>query len=443
MNNRDGLGGLTAGPGGLRASAPRVIGVGGNGAKFPLSAHSSGRYFVDAKGVPVFLQIDAGWSVEVNLTTSEITTYLTTRKSQGFNAVICEFIEHQYSNQTPEYRNVNGDDPFTTMSPVAFQSPNEPYWQHVDYLVNKALELEILLIVNPCYFGFQQGPQGWYSQMVATSDANLYAYGQFLGNRYPQPNIKWAWGGDDNGDATSRAKQRQILAGIRSVRTSAYNTFHASPDSNSSDVVALADYPNFFDWVYAYENQSQYPFAKVAAAYSATPARVVMFGESHYENENSTLQQVRRQSYSSFLAGARAQSYGNSPVWFFGSGWQAALTSTGATEQSYFAALVASCQWWKLEPKTDNTLVTSSKGGTTAPVCPALASDGTFALIYVPGAQTITAVTTALTGVTGNVRIRFYNPTTGAYSAVAASEAKSGSRSITTSADGVVVIDQG
>ncbi len=63
-------------PFGLK-SYPSPAGIGGAPSaqgKFPLAAHASGRYFIDAQGVPFFPQIDAGWYVELNLTTTEITT---------------------------------------------------------------------------------------------------------------------------------------------------------------------------------------------------------------------------------------------------------------------------------------------------------------------------------------------------------------------------------
>lgn len=417
--------------------------VGGN--VFPLSISANARHLVDANGTPLFLLVDAAWSAVVNLTPTQITALIDDSAAKGFTGILVNAIENGYSNQSPLWRNVGGQDPFTTMSPVAWTSRNNSYWTILDYLVDYAKGKGLVVLIAPCYFGLAAGSDGWYVQMNAAADADLVNYGQFLGSRYTQGNVIWVWGGDYDGDATSRAKQRQILSGIRSVRTTDLNTFHSGPNAVSRDVVSQTDYPSLINWVYTYEFQSAWPFSETARAYAmSSPVTPTYFGEGSYENrDGADAKQLRRQSYSTWLAGALAGvSMGNEPIWNSTSGYAAQFNSTGRIEQSYFAALVRSVQWWKLQPKTDSSLVTSSKGGTSSPVCPALASDGTFALIYVPAAQTVTVNTNALTGVTGNVRIRIYSITAGTYSAVA-TEAKAASRDVTTSADCVVVIDQG
>jgi hypothetical protein len=416
---------------------------------FPLGIHSSGRYLVDAQGAPFFVHGDTAWSLAVQLTAAEIDTYLDDRQTKGVTAILFNAIEHEFSSQSPAYRNVSGADPFTSMTD--FAAPNNTYWTRVDYIVNGALSRDMLCVINPAYFGFQLGSQGWENEIVAESDADLQTYGAWLANRYTQGNVMWCWGGDDDGDATLRAKQRQILTGIRSVRTTDLNTFHPTPDKHALEVVSTADYPNFVNWSYAYEDAGEYPFAQVAQAYAASGPVPVVYFEGRYENENSApVAMFRRMSYTSLLAGACGQFFGNSPIWHFetpfppspfswSGTWESALNSTGSTEQQYVPDLFLAYQWQKLEPRTDNSLVSSSKGGTTSPVCPALANDGSFAMIYVPNSQTVTLVKSALAP--SNLRVRLYDPTAGTYSTHTASTPNTGTLNVATGGERIIVVD--
>lgn len=413
---------------------------------FPLSIESGGRYFKDAFGTPFFLNVDTGWSAIVNLTTTQLSAWIDDSVVKGFTGVLVNAIEHEFSNQSPAYRNVAGVDPFSTMSPVAWTSPNNSYWAILDHLVDYAKTKGVFVLIAPAYLGFSGGSQGWTSEVSAASNSDLQSYGTWLANRYTQGNVGWAFGGDYDGDATLRAKQRWVQTGIRSVRTTDLVTYHTSPNKNSTDVVSVTDYPNLWNWVYCYEKDGFNPFTQVASAYAVSPTLPAVAMEMNYEGEFSvTAQALRRQSYSAFLAGAiGGVAFGNNPIWKFTSGYASSFNSTGRTQQSYFAALMTAYAWHKLAPKaSDDSLVIGSKGSGTSPVCPALASDGTFAMVYVPGAQDVAINTNALTGVTTNVRIRIYSLTAGTYSTVAASEAKTNSRTVTASTDCVVVIDQG
>lgn len=417
--------------------------IGAVSGTFPLSIDSSNRFIKTASGQPFLIHGDTAWSAIVNLTNTQIAAYLDDRATKGFTATIVNAIEHEFSNQTPAYQNVDGVNPFTSMTD--FASPNNTYWNRLDYYVNYSKDKGMAVVINPAYFGFSLGSQGWSSELTAETAADLQTYGAFLANRYTQGNVIWSLGGDDNGDATLRAKQWNIVTGIRSVRTTDIITAHPSPNTLGSSTWNSGTYPGFnLNYGYCYEKDGFYPFEQMATAYAVSGPIPVIFFEGNYEGEFSvTAAALRRQSYTAILAGACGQFFGNNPIWLFSSGYASSFSSTGATQQQYVKNLFSAYSWEKLQPQTGSTLVTSSKGSTTSPVCPALASDGTFAMTYVPAAQTVTFNTTSLTGVSGNVRIRIYDITAGTYSTVAASEAKNASRGVTTTADCVVVIDQG
>lgn len=416
---------------------------------WPLSVHSGGRYLVDAAGVPFLVHGDTCWSIVGQLTDAQIDTYLNDRAARGFNALLFSAPEAYYTSQTPSYLNVDGAAPFTTMSPVAWNSPNESYWTRVDRLVNGAKARGMACIVNPAYWGWSFG-DGWGTLLTSASNGALQSYGAFLANRYGQGNVIWCMGGDYASTSGNRDKQWNIVTGIRSLRTTDLVTAH--PDSSESDPYAYwGGYAGFsLNNAYTYETSGDYVYEECATAYGRSGPLPFIYFEGKYENANgATLAMLRRQSYGSILSGACGQIYGNLPMWHFGSprwnepyagGWQTHLGSAGAMQQAHVKALFSSCEWWKLEPRTDASLVSSGLGSNAARVYPARARDGSFAMIYVPSSQSVTVVMSALSP--ASVRVRLYDPATGAYSTVSGSPfGNAGTRAIATGGERVIVLD--
>jgi len=420
-------------------------------AGFPLSIHSSGRYLIDVAGNPFFVHGDSGWSAVGMLSDAQIDQYVDNRAAKGFTLILIEAPVIEYTTNGNEI-NVDGVAPFTVMTPNWNWTLNNTYWARVDRLVNRCKLNGMAVLINPAYFGYNgaAGTDGCMAEITAASAPTLQAYGAALATRYNQGNVIWSMGGDWPGTVTERDKQWNIVTGMRTVRTTDLITAH--PASSQRSFTYWEGYTGYnLHWAYAYESlDAAYAYNEVAAAYGNAPTRPTIFGEGLYENSaTGTLAMLRRQSYGGILGGACGQIYGNNPVWHFQSPqwaepytgtWQTNMDSTGATEQTYVKALFSAYSWWKLQPRTDTSLVTSALSSGASRVVPALASDGTFAMIYVPSSQTVTVNTTALTGVV-NVRIRLYNPTSGAYTTVVASEAKTTARAIPTGGERVIVID--
>lgn len=414
---------------------------------FPLSV--SGRFLLDAAGAPFLLNGEAAWSLAVQCTHAQIDTYLGNRAAKGFNAIIVQAIAHSASSQTPAYRNAqSGADPFTTMT--NFASPNTTYWQTVDYVVNGAKSRGIAVILFPAYFGFDGGSQGWASELSASSDADLQTYGAWLANRYTQGNVIWGMGGDWPGDASYRAKQWNIVTGIRSVRTTDVITVHPS----RADATGYSVWSGYTGSGFNL-NTIYIPTTNIADDIAATAYAQGMpffMVEGGYEGEAGTAASIRMAAYTTLLSGGIGNIFGNNPLWGFGepticgglgaaSALATSLDTTGAVQMAHFRNLFAAYPWQKLAPKTDTSLVTSSLGtsGTTSRVCPALASDGTFAMIWTPSVNlTVNMAAFSI----GSVRGRWFNPTDGTYSAAAGSPfANSGSQSFTAPGERVLVLD--
>lgn len=433
-----------------RRALRRTASVPPSAAVFPLSVHASGRYLVDAQGDPFLIHGDTSWSLPSSLTDSEVDQYVDDRAAKGFSALLIEAPVF-YFTPTGGTNNVDGVAPFANMDGNWSWTLNNAYWLRVDRFVNRCKGHGILAIINPAYWGYNGGSDGCYTQVQAQSDGTLQAYGAALANRYTQGNVAWSMGGDYSGaNSGARDKQWQIIAGIRSVRTTDIVTAHSGPLSDSIGAgwtgytglnlnFTYAEMGNVYDWC--------------ATSYGRSGPVPFIMGEAIYEQERGTpisAAGLRRQSYQAMLSGACGQLFGNSPIWHFESPnapysysgtWESNLDSTGSVQQQYVAQLFNAFQWWKLEPKTDTSLVTGSLSSGDTRICPALASDGTFAMIWVSSSQTLTVNTNALTGVAGNVRIRRYNGTDGSYTSINAGVAKTSSQSVATGGEGVIVVD--
>jgi hypothetical protein len=421
---------------------------------FPLSISSNGRFLQQADGTPFLITGDAGWMIPNQLDNAGIDEYLDAIEAVGGNAVQIEAPGIYFTSQSPTYDNVDGEQPFTTMASVSsvdFASALvNAYWNRVDYIVNEAKARNMVIILEPAYLGFLGGQEGWEDAISNESDADLTTYGTRLGQRYTQGNILWCAGGDYNGSNGSRDKQWNIFEGIIAEQPDALIMAHNGPDTEG-----FTDWNGYTGWnvntVYCYADIGDvYPYEQCAAAWGRAGPIPAFFLEGRYENESGYTAAIGRlQMYTPPLSGALCGFLiGNAPRWHVesangpaGSGTYAqSLTSTLLTQLEHARTLFTAYEWWKLEPKTDTSLVSSSLSSGLSRITPALTSDARVALIYVPSSQTVTVVTNALTGVAGNVTIELYNPTNGQTTVNQASVAKSSGQSVATGGERIIVV---
>jgi hypothetical protein len=411
---------------------------------YPLRA--SGRSLVDQNGQPFLYMGDAPWSLIVQLTDEDAESYFATRQSQGFTAAMINVIEHKFSAHPPS--NVYNQRPFTGAN---FATPNEAYFQHVDAVVRSAAAHGIVLMLDALYLGASCSNEGWAAELAAAPTASLQSWGVYLGTRYKNfPNIIWQIGGDVDPNRCSGAitKLTALVNGIRSV-----DQGHPFITHNNAEQTVAGAWGNAtwitINGVYTYSNTL---YNNVTAAVAASPIRPVILLETKYENETEshvTQQQLRSQIYWTLLSGGLGNVYGNCPVWFFDmpshgaycnvTGWQAQLTSQGATNMKNAAKLFNARHWPLLARDANHTTLTAGFGSGTSLATTAAATDGSSIIAYLPTSRTVTVNSSTLAGAT--VSVRWYNPATGAWTA-AGSFAK-GTMNLTPpgSGDWVLVID--
>lgn len=407
-----GLGGTTT------ASVSVEVTVPAGTTRFPLRVE--GRHFIDATGKPYLIQGDTAWSLIAQLDREHAQTYLDDRKARGFNTLLVSLIEHHYANRAPA--NAYGDEPFTRTGD--FSTPNEAYFTHADWILNRAQQMGFAVLLVPAYLGYDGGVEGWYSELVASSDQTLTAYGRYVATRYGSlGNIIWLYGGDY--DPPQKRVVRSIATGINAVNPGALASAHNGPETAPGEFWRGESWLNF-DNVYSYtavDAQSQ-------AAYQRSPQKPFILMETAYENEHNTAGKgVRTTAYTALLNGAAGNVFGNNPIWHFnapngpdarGLNWNTALGQAGSTSMTHLWNLLGAQRWWTLEPAVDRLLTSGAQPGAVA----ALAQDHAFALAYLPSARTIRVDLSLLTGPA--VGATWIDPASGARTGAAGSPFASG-----------------
>jgi hypothetical protein len=417
---------LTCTGAGGSASSTVVVTVTGSGSgPFPLHVDSTKRYLIDAQGHPFLINGDTPWDLINRLTDAQIDSYLADRQAKGINTLMVELMEHYpWTSDAHVPNNVYGDPPFTT--PGDFSTPNEAYMAHVATMLQNALNRGLLVLITPAYAGYDGGNQGWWAEEQANGATKLTNFGKYLATRFSAyPNIVWVQGGDYS--PSDHTLIDAIANGIRSVNPTWLQTFHGGR------------YTNGLDWTTAtwltlnsiYTDASTIvPQANAEYAKSTMPFVLL---ESAYETGSAgDGALVRPQMYANNLSGATGYLLGYEDLWPFASGWQNLMNSQGALAMKYLGALWNARSWWLLVP--DGT-------GKAA-----YASDGSFAFAYA-GSGSVTTDLSKLAGPT--VKAQWYDPTSGAYSAVPGSPfSNTGTRSFSQSAansagdpDWVLVLD--
>src|SRR5690606_24976609 len=110
-----------------------------------LKVSSNKRFLVRADGQPFFYLGDTAWELFHRLNREEADRYLQNRAEKGFTVIQAVVLAELDGLKTP---NPYGDLPFHDNDP---SRPNEAYFQHVDYIVDKAASLGLYIGMLPTW----------------------------------------------------------------------------------------------------------------------------------------------------------------------------------------------------------------------------------------------------------------------------------------------------
>lgn len=399
----------------------------------PLRVGPTGRYLTDGTGEPVFISGDSPWSLIVGLRQEDVEVYLADRQQKGFNLLMVNLIEHQFSPYAPA--NMYRVQPFTDRP---FVSPNELYFKHADEVLQAAAEKGIYILLDPVYLGYNCGSQGWCDEISSATLDEMRQWGRYLGQRYGSyTNIVWLIGGDTNPSATLKSRLRETVYGIQESDNDALFTAHNAPGS-----MAISPWGTGESWLtlnnfYSYSTTL---YSEARQTYAVTPTMPFVMLESMYENERGvSTQQLRAQAYWSILSGACGHMFGNNPIWLFGSGWQSALNEAGSKSMEYMQRLFVSRYWHTLQPDFNHGVLTAGYGAVGTTSYATAAANKTSIIAYLPSRREVSVNTSVLDG--EFVNAWWYNPSDG--SAIFVGSFAKGNMTITppSTGDWVLVVD--
>jgi len=391
-----------------------------------LRVSANHRYLEFQDGKPFFYLADTAWELFHRLNRAEASRYLANRSQKGFTVIQAVILSELGGLTVP---NANGDLPLMDGN---IDKPNEPYFQHVDFIVNKAEELGLFIGMLPTWGKYWKSP----TSIFPTAES-ARRYGQFLGTRYRDKPIIWILGGDraiDN--PQERATVDALAEGLRDGdRHNHLITFHPVGPGDSSEMLndaAWLDF-NMFQSSHAARDHDNGLYAE--RDLRLKPERPTLDGENRYEEipvgfylagmsglERFDDFDVRQAAYWSLLAGACGYTYGDNNVWQMyraptdknsvapggaianlfsnpwmgGKGgiiganveWSKALDRPGAYQMEYVRKLFESVGFQKLVP--DQTMILNGPATGGAKIRSARATDGSFAIVYSPFGEAFT-----------------------------------------------------
>ena len=324
----------------------------------PIQIASEQRFFRDATGNPFLLIGDTAWSLIAELKRKEVEIYLRDRKARGFNAILVNLIEHEFSSNPPA--NAYGAKPFTgnTFGPL-----NTAYFDHAAWVIERAQAMGLLVLLAPAYLGVNGSSQGWYAEAETAGPKVMRTYGEAIARHFSKfHNIVWVLGGDF--DAPDKLLVSSLAEGITRVTPGALQTIHSSRNTPTAEYWKEARWLSF-DTVYDYDNVH----GTILSRTESQTMPVVLL-EGLYEDERGTdAQALRMNAYGALLAGAAGQVFGNNPIWHFsGPGvfsaeniWQEALNSPGSRSMTYLRILFDMIPWTELRPDRNHTIALHDK----------------------------------------------------------------------------------
>lgn len=407
-----------AGAGGAAGAVGGSSGTGGtNGTVFPLRITAGQRHLSDKNNRPFLIVGDTAWSLIVGLPIEDVIAYLDDRKARGFNSIVVNLIEHQYTPDPP--RNFYGTLPFTsTLSGGSrdFTAPNEAYFSHADAVIAAAATRNMLVQLAPAYIGYPGTQEGWYDEMAHNGVARLSTYGTYVGNRYKNfPNIVWIDGGDRNPDDPSLIDA--VATAIRAADPTHLHTAHCIRNTGAMEF--WSGYP-WLDLDTVYVDPTTRPVYQAAqASYTRSGWKPFWMFEAFYENEfSATAALIRRQAYEAMLNGATGQNFGNLPIWKFASGWRSALSSQGSRDMGRLSALFGARRWEQLAPDFTHGFLSAGFSAGSNFASAAVTADGKLGLVYAPSPRNLSI---RLSKMSGPTTARWYDPTSGNFTTVAGS----------------------
>jgi hypothetical protein len=386
-----------------------------------LKVSPNGRYFVDQDGIPFFYLGDTCWLLFQRLNRREVEEYLKDRAGKGFTVIQAYVIRGLGKRHPDGNSSLLGEPPFLNRDPT---KPNEAFFKNVDYVVNRANELGLVLgLVTAKSWHVNKHPEQVFNAR------NAYTFGKFLGERYKNNAVLWYPGGDsapgqDEAVWVAMAKGLKDGSGGRHLVS-----YHGNGQSSSSTWFHQAAWLDF-NSIQSGHGWAAQTYRFIDKDYALSPAKPTVDMEPPYENHPTGAatpridsHQVRKGAYWNMLSGAAGHSYGALDLfWLYKDSdgpfpkdgfqpWRKAMAYEGSRQVGLMRRLFELRPWYKLVP--DQAIIAAGRGEGEDLVRAARAKDGSFVIAYLPTGKPVRVKMDKVSGKT--VKALWYDPREGTW----------------------------
>jgi hypothetical protein len=332
-----------------------------------LKISNNQRYFEKESGDRFIWLADTAWTLPQRIKWDDVDYYMQTRKAQGFTVLQIVALDPERDilmrNPAGIEALIDGD----------ITKPNENYFSYLDYIVNKAEEYELYVLLLPVWGQLVVG-DNWMGETFKkqVTEENAFGYAKWLGNRYKnKKHILWCLGGDRqpiHKGVDYRNVWRKMAEGLAKGITGddlRYNqqhykwkelliTYHACHEAETGECSTMSYWTDEEAWISFIMLQSGHGtepknYELVKKEYDRKVIMPVWDGEPAYEMMPTTWPvfsdyhgalMVRKRAYWSLFAGSFGHTYGHASVWcsiserekndFTKLSWYEALKSEGA-----------------------------------------------------------------------------------------------------------------
>ncbi len=421
-----------------------------------LKISENGRFIEKDNGKPFLWIGDTAWELFHKLDREESTDYLTTRAEQGFTLIQAVVLAE---NDGLKKTNSFGEVPFIDLDPT---KPNEAYFKHVDFIVDKANELGMVVGILPTWGDkvFSMHPA---DGPIVFNKQNAVIYGEFLGKRYKNKVVVWILGGDrDVANNEVLDIWRAMARGLRKGDGGRHLiTYHPRGGSSSSDFLHNETWLDFNMYQSGHGERFNKVYRYAETDYLKKPIKPSLDGEPAYEaisvkfweyldfktvkkvpdtilNSKGIIKDtsyfkegffkaydVRIHGYWNFLSGACGYTYGNNAVWqMFKKGgniaipciadWRESLQHDGANQLRHLKTIFELYPISKLVP--DQSIVYGINRNDENHIRAAKSTDGDWLLVYLSKGQKVSVVMSKVEA--KNIIARWYNPRNGEFTPI-------------------------
>ena len=290
-------------------------------APYPVRVSENHRFLIDGDGKPFFYLGDTAWELFHRLDRAEADLYLRDRAAKRFTVIQAVVLAEFGGLVEP---NAYGHLPLADKDP---KRPVEAYFEHVDFIVNRAEELRAGRRGYSLPTWGDKWNKKWGQGPEIFTPENAHAFGKFLGRRYRDKPIIWILGGDRPVENERQGKIIRAMADGLGEGDGGRHLMTYHPMGGKSSADFFPDDPWLaFHMLQSGHNYDNPNYDRIAADYARKPIKPCLDGEPGYEDHPAGFKaangylddyDARKAAYWALFAGACGHTYGCHDIWQF------------------------------------------------------------------------------------------------------------------------------